>query len=265
VPEITSRQHPIVKAFKAAARGDHPHALIDGWHLLHEAVASRLAVDVVAFTEAGTDADAKLIDELRHNRVTKVVTVSRPVMDALSPVRSPAGAVALVEPRHARLAALLSPEPPLVVVVVDVQDPGNAGAVVRSAEAGGATGVVFAGAAADPWGWKALRASMGSTFRLPVVQQRDAIAACDELRSAGLTISAAVRDGGVPMYDADLRGPTAFLLGSEGRGLPDEAVADAGVTLTIPMCSPVESLNVAVAAGILVYEARRQRALPGAR
>ena len=261
MPEITSRQHPIVRAFKTAARGD-ADVLIDGWHLLHDASEAGLEIFTIAIIDAPQEAaNLSLLQQL--SRRGNVVTVSRAVMDALSPVRTPSGVVALATARRSTLTQVLTPSPALVVVAVDVQDPGNAGAIIRSAEAGGATGVVFTGASADPWGWKALRAAMGSTFRLPVAREPDVSHACGELQRAELRLRAAVNQGGIPLERVDLTDATALLLGGEGGGLTNDVLLLADEHVTIPMAPPVESLNVAVAAALLVYEARRQRALGG--
>ena len=123
--------------------------------------------------------------------------VSDSVMEALSPVRTPAGLVALAERPIATLADAFSPDPALVVCLIDVQDPGNVGAVVRAADAGGATGVVVAGSSADPFSWKALRGSMGSAFRMAIAAAEisDAVEAA---RSRGVQVVATVPRDGVP-------------------------------------------------------------------
>jgi len=149
---------------------------------------------------------------------------------------------------------------PLVVIAADVQDPGNFGALLRSAEAGGATGVIATESGADPFGWKALRGAMGSAFRLPVARVSDGAAAVALARSHGLRVAAAIGRGGTPMSDADLTGPLALVVGGEGSGLLEALVTAADARITIPMTPPVESLNVSVAAALLVFEARRQRA-----
>jgi TrmH family RNA methyltransferase len=260
-PDVTSRQHRIVRAFKSAAQREGGVALVDGWHLLHEAATADVEITTVAISQPPSDArDEALIDRLA--RRAQVITVSASVMDALSPVRTPTGVVAIVQPRRAAFVQLLAPPPPLVVVAVDVQDPGNAGAIVRSAEAGGATGVILAGESADPWSWKALRAAMGSTFRFPVIREPNTSAALTQLRHSNVRLLATVPRGGVDVTDADLRVPVALLLGSEGAGLDESAARDADERISIPMNGPVDSLNVAVAAGVLVYEAHRQRRTP---
>ncbi|MEW6320736.1 MAG: RNA methyltransferase [Acidobacteriota bacterium] len=256
---ITSRRHALVKTFRDAARTPGDLTVIDGWHLVAEALSSGVPLHTVAVSTDARDPAAPRLRRRLEAAGTAVVDVAPAVLDALSPVRTPSGVAALVMRREPPPEALVAPPPALVVVGLDIQDPGNAGALVRAAEAGGATGVVLAGASADPWSWKALRASMGSTFRLPVRRAREAVAACAALRGQGVRLVAAVPHGGVPMHDADLRSALALLVGGEGAGLPRAVRSLADAAVTVPMRAPVESLNVAVAAALLVYEADRQR------
>lgn len=259
---ITSRQHPLVQTFRAVARGGRGLALVDGWHLLEDAARAGARVDLVALHGAPPDAACgALVDQLAADGV-RVVQVSAAVLNALSPVRTPTGVVALVERPAPAPEAVLRPDPALVLLAVGMQDPGNVGATLRAAEAGGATGVLFAGTTADPFGWKALRAAMGSTFRLPVTVVPDPLDACAWLRRQGLRVLATTPRGGVAMHEADLAGPVAIVLGGEGPGLPPALAEAADGGISIPMARPVESLNVAVAAALLVYEARRQRGAP---
>jgi TrmH family RNA methyltransferase len=255
---ITSRQHPIVKEFRELARGSGSSMLLDGWHLLSEAAAARIAVDTIAVCGPPTDSEQRAIDRLRRSG-TQIVEVSGTVLNALSPVNSPTGVVARARRPSVPATALLEPSPALVLAAAGVQDPGNAGAIVRSAAAAGATGVVFDESSADPWGWKALRASMGSAFHLPVLRARSLTAMIAEWKAAGLRIVATEPRHGTSMYDADLRDPCAVLLGGEGAGLPPELLDHADARVSIPMRAGLESLNVAVAAALLLYEARRQR------
>jgi RNA methyltransferase, TrmH family len=146
-----------------------------------------------------------------------------------------------------------------VVIADGIQDPGNVGAIVRVAEAGGATGIVTTGGSADPFGWKALRGSMGSALRVPIAAAADAAAAVADARGRGCRILAATPRGGRSPFDVDLTGATAVLIGGEGPGLPQRLVDAADERITIPMQPPVESLNTAVSAALIVYEARRQR------
>jgi len=146
-----------------------------------------------------------------------------------------------------------------VIVLVGLQDPGNVGAIIRAADAAAATGVVACEGTADPYGWKALRGAMGSTFRVPVVPRQPAGLAVATARLHGLRVVAATPRGGTPLHEIDLRGPVALLLGGEGSGLASDVVQGADERVSIPMRAPVESLNVAVAGALLAYEAHRQR------
>jgi RNA methyltransferase, TrmH family len=187
--------------------------------------------------------------------------VSAAVMAALSPVKSSSTIVALADRPSNATNRLYAGTSPLVAIAVDVQDPGNVGAIIRVAEAAGASGVVAAGACANPFGWKGLRGSMGSALRVPIASTLDAIAAVDDARAHGCRILAALPRGGRSVFDADFTGPTAVAIGGEGPGLPASIVAAADERVTIPMQAPVESLNTAVAAALVLYEASRQRAL----
>jgi TrmH family RNA methyltransferase len=254
---ISSRQNPVVKRFREVSRGGHPDLMVlDGEHLLAEAIGSGIQIDTVAF------ADRPAIGELMHaaeRNGASVFTVSAQVLAAISPVREPSGVVAIAAKRHVPLDDAFTKSPALVVILSGVQDPGNVGATIRAAEGCGATGVVCSDATADPFGWKALRGAMGSTFRLPVVAKQPGETAIAKARARGLRVVATTARDGTPLPECDLRGPVAILFGSEGRGLADPLVAAADVRVTIPMQPPVESLNVAVAAALVLYEAARQR------
>jgi len=180
------------------------------------------------------------------------------VMDAASPVRSASRIVALGHrplPSHSPLDSSNA----LAVIACDVQDPGNVGAMVRVAEAAGASGFLLAGQTADPFSWKALRGSMGSALRVPIVVADSVSHAISEARRCGLQVVATVPRRGTPLFEADLAGPTALLIGGEGLGLEMDVIADADLRVTIPMEAAVESLNAATATAVLLYEVRRQR------
>jgi RNA methyltransferase, TrmH family len=265
---LTSRHHPLVAACRAIARGRDPRdprILLDGLHLVQDARRAGIAFETAAMDRAtllGAEGGALASDLARAG--AEVVEVSDGVLRAMSPVASPSGIVAIARRPDSSLARVLSAGlRPVVVVGVDVQDPGNVGAIARAAEAGGATGLVLCGSSADPFGWKALRGSMGSLLRLPVASGLSWREVLGDVRARGARVVATVPRGGTTLFDADLAGPLAFLLGGEGPGLPSEAVEAADLRISIPMRSPVESLNVAVAAALLVYEAARRG--PGGR
>lgn len=227
--------------------------LLDGEHLVDEALRAGVPMLALLTRVPGSD--------LARRSAAQGATIyhaSPAVLDAASPVRTSSGVVAIARWQPASMHAALSTPPAFVLGLVDIQDPGNVGAIIRSADALGATGVVIFGRTAHPGNWKALRGAMGSTFRVPVAQG----ALSEVLGPAGrlgLRLAAAVVGAGQAIDASDLTRPTLVLLGSEGAGLP-AAVADAAdLPLTVPMRSGVNSLNVAVTAALILYEARRQR------
>jgi TrmH family RNA methyltransferase len=263
---VSSRQNPIVRTFRELAA--HPPAdgrrmLLDGVHLVQEAHAAGLKIVTLAITHAHIatrSQSAALADVLAHQG-TDVVEVAESVMSALSPVRSPSGVVAIAE-RHPALAReVCDHRHALIIAPTDVQDPGNLGALLRASEAMGVTGCLVCGASANPFSWKALRGSMGSALRLPIAAGLRPEAGMAYAKQSGLkTIAAVPRAGRTPSEVAWVDRLILFI-GGEGRGLPEEVIDDCNERVTIPMATEVESLNVAVAGAVLVYEARRQREL----
>ena len=234
--------------------------LLDGPHLLEEALDCGVAVSIAAFADGALEQRlAPLADRVARAGV-RPVAADDVVFKALSPAQTPSGVVAIASRPKADLEAVLERAPQLLVLLDGVQDPGNVGAVIRAAEAFGSSGVIVSAGSADPFGWKALRGAMGSSLRLPVVTRAPTDDALQVLRSSGIRILVAVPRRGLPPSHIDLRKPSAILLGSEGAGISESLVAPTDERLTIPMQQPVESLNVAVAAALVLYEASRQRA-----
>jgi RNA methyltransferase, TrmH family len=281
---VTSRQNAIVKRFRELARasrvaapvgragqnGAGGHAgeiLLDGPHLLQEALACDVPVEVAAFSDRQVSKVlsplARLAEDVRKSG-GRAILVTDQVLAAISPVQQPSGVVSIARARATDVRVVFAaardrgPHLPLVLVLVRLQDPGNVGAIVRSAAAFAAAGVVAIEGTANPFSWKALRGAMGGTFRLPIAARgsmSDVIAAA---QLEGVRLAAAVPRGGTPLPEMDLREPIAIVLGSEGSGLSDTALAAVRDTITVPMRSPVESLNVAIAASLVLYEATRQ-------
>lgn len=257
---IASRQNPLVKRFRELARAGaaDDEMLLDGQHLVEEALAADLPIEVAAFAEKHAEGRLVALAARTRRAGARTLAVTDPVLAALSPVQHPSGVVAIARRPGSSVDGVFAKRPQLVVLLSDVQDPGNVGAIIRAADGCGASGIVAGQGTADPFGWKALRGAMGSTFRLPIARQPlgEAIAAA---RTAGVRVFAAVPRGGTPLPQCDLRSPAAVLLGGEGGGLPSRLLDQADVRLTIPMRPPVESLNVAIAAALILYEASRQR------
>lgn len=257
---ISSRQHLLVQQCRLLERGDAQRLLLDGWHLLEEALAAGLPLETVLVDVTLAETRAPLLDRCVAAGA-RLYTGTSQVLSAASPVHTSTGVVAVGWRPRVSLPRLLSPAPALVVAAFGLQDPGNAGALVRSAAAAGATGVVLDTASADPFSWKALRASMGASLRVPVLREAEADTHVQlaHLRAAGLRLCAATPHGGRSLYDTDLSGPVCLMLGAEGRGLSSDLLDRADCHVHIPMAMNVESLNVAVAGALLAFEAARQR------
>nr|WP_323793624.1 RNA methyltransferase [Nocardioides sp.] len=178
---------------------------------------------------------------------------------ALSDSVSPAGIVALCRFVDRPLEHVLDRAPRLVAICADVRDPGNAGTVIRTADAAGAEVVVLAGTSVDLYNPKTLRASVGSAFHLPVAIEPDVATAISAARAAGLVVLAADGSGDVDLHEAGdlLDAPTAWLFGNEAWGLPPEVAALADHRVRIPIRGRAESLNLATAAALCLYESAR--------
>jgi RNA methyltransferase, TrmH family len=257
---ITSRRHPLVARCRDAADGHADEVLLDGPHLVADALAAGVALSVVVVAE-GADVRHEIAAIMtraeRQGRLVQRVTPA--VLDALSPTRTPAGIVALAALAVRGLAEMVAAPRALLMVALGIQDPGNVGTLVRSSEAAGATGFVATGGTAHPFGWKALRGAMGSSLRLPVARIPDAEEALRTTQSHGLRLVALAAGGDVDLYEADLDGPVAVCAGAEGSGLPPAVLDMADLRIRIPMHAPVESLNVGVAASLVLFEIARRR------
>ena len=281
---ITSRQNAVVKRFRELARaskatapigraevhGTGGHAgeiLLDGQHLVQEALACDVPVELAAFSDRQIVNVLSPLGRLEkdvRSRGGRTILVSDAVLAAISPVQHPSGVVAIARARATDVRVVFAaardkgPHLPLVIVLAGVQDPGNVGAIVRAAAAFGAAGIVAIESTANPFSWKALRGAMGGTFRLPIAARgtaSDVIAAAHDYE---VRIVAALPRGGAPLPGVDFRQPIAVVMGGEGSGVSSAIMAAADGSLTIPMRAPVESLNVAVAAALTLYEAARQ-------
>jgi TrmH family RNA methyltransferase len=242
VETLISDKNPLLKEVRRLAAGGAPGedrlVLAEGPRLLDEALRSRVEIHAVILSESAAETPG--LGE------TRVVRVLDGLFNKLASTESPQGVLALVRLPEWTQEDLLRGTP-LVVVLDGVQDPGNAGAILRTAEAFGATGAVFLKGTVSPSNPKCLRASAGSAFRLPVVSEIP----------PGLELYAADPRAKLSIADAGLAAACAIVIGGEGSGVRPELAARA-TGVKIPTVN-VESLNAAVAAGILLYEARRQR------
>jgi len=261
---IASRQHPIVGAYRALASEPDPagaRLLLDGAHLVREAHAAALPFEsvIIASSRLESENEERTLADSIAQAGTDVVVASEQVFSAISPVRTPSGIVAIAHHHSTTAAAILEQARLFALVVIDVQDPGNLGSLMRVAEAGGVTGVIVAGESANPFSWKAVRGSMGSVLRLPVARSVSVDVVMEGIRTTRTKTVAAVPRDGLDPDAVDWAGRIALLLGGEGPGLDARIIAASDERVSIPMEAPVESLNVATSAAIIIYAARRGR------
>jgi TrmH family RNA methyltransferase len=260
---ITSLKNPrVAEALKLRKRGlreDRREFLVEGPQALGEAVASGGGLSVLFHTP----------EEHLHGVVGRareagvpLVEVSEDVVRHLTSTVTPQGLVGVARFVDLPLAEL-SADLTLAAILHAVRDPGNAGTVLRSADAADAQAVVFTSSSVDVYNPKAVRSSAGSLFHLPVVREVPVEDAVAELRRRGLAVYAATTSGDRELFDLDLTAPTALLFGNEAWGLPEEVAALADTTVRVPISPRAESLNLAAAATVCLFEAVRQRSSPG--
>jgi TrmH family RNA methyltransferase len=261
---IVSAANPLLKDVRRAiARGgltQQGWCVAETFHLLEEALRSECEVKMVLAAESVQPAAEAHVRGLTG---VKVVVLPDALFQGISDTEVSQGVIALVNPPAWRIEQLFRGNA-LVVVLDGLQDPGNAGAILRAAEAFGATGAIFLKGTVSPHNPKTLRASAGSLFRVPYLHGVDAELARTALRQNQVELFAGVpapRNGTVRwLANVDLTVKCGLIIGNEARGVRAE-LRSAALDVSIPTVG-VESLNAAVAAGILLYEARRQRALP---
>jgi TrmH family RNA methyltransferase len=211
-----------------------------------------------------TDAAAQRHPELLTGGVP-VVRVTERAAETLSDTVTPQGILAVCDLLDVPLDQALADSPRLVAVCVEVADPGNAGTIIRVSDAAGADAVVLAGDTVDPHNGKAVRASTGSVFHLPIARERDAAAAVDACRAAGLTLLAADGHGELDLHDPAaaevLAGPVAWIFGGEAHGVPSTVAERADHRVRVPIYGQAESLNLATAAAVCLYASVAARAL----
>jgi RNA methyltransferase, TrmH family len=257
---VQSKQNSRLKELRrvlASPGRDGTLVAIEGPNLIAEALRARAALHCVF----GAQGDERAIENLHLVAATEVLLFPREALASALTTETPQPIAALLAAPQWTWEDLLpnTPrKPPLIVVLAGLQDPGNLGTILRSAEAFGATGIISLPGTVHPWNSKAVRASAGSIFRVPILSASvpDAIT---HLRKSDVMIYAATARAAQPAVRVGLNAPVALIIGNEGNGIPDEITALADGAITIPCPGPVESLNAAVAASVLLYEAASQR------
>ena len=239
-----------VKLHRHVGRRRAARFLAEGPNLVEAALRRGLVSEIFATEAAMARFRALLAD-------APVQLVTERAAKALSETVTPVGLVAVCSVPTTALDDVLATTPRLVAVAAEISEPGNAGTLIRVAHAMGADAVVLAGPSVDPYNGKCLRASAGSIFSIPVVSEGDGGAAVSALKAAGLDVLATTVDGETSLDDANLTGPTAWLFGPEAHGLAAELADMATHRVRIPMPGSAESLNVASAAAICLYQSSR--------
>ena len=252
-----------IRLKKRAMREKDRLFLVEGAQAVREALATPGVVRELFFTSAdpnegsGTHRSEEVLEIAAGARVS-AHAVSPGVMAHLTSTVTPQGLVAVARFVDVPLSSLAGWEG-CIAVLVEVRDPGNAGTILRSADAAGAEAAVFSRSSVDVYNPKTVRATAGSLFHVPVVREVDGADAVEWLRASGVRILAASADGRTSVYDADLRGPVAFVFGNEARGLASEFEELADDTVRVPIAGAAESLNLAAAASVILFESARQR------
>jgi TrmH family RNA methyltransferase len=260
---VQSKQNARLKELRRAFANPHRDGSglcgIESPHLLEEALRAGLRLHCV-FLAQGAE---RLLESLPLPRETEILLLPKDLLDSALPTETPQPIAALVEPPDWTWAHLLGGHrttAPLILVMAGLQDPGNLGAILRSAEAFGANGVISLPGTVSAWNPKAVRASAGSVFRLPLLSA-SAEDCFLRLREACVRILSTAVYAGEPVDLVNMTAAVALLIGNEGNGVPAALAAKADGALTIRCPGPVESLNAAIAASVLLYEASQQRSV----
>lgn len=257
---LTSRDNPKVRHWRKLAedaryRRAQKRALIEGPHLLAAALQQGCKLVALLATEEGSNGPE--ISRLIGQSGLRPVLLAKGVFRSIVEAETPQGVAAEME-----IPAKGDPDGLATVFLEGVQDPSNVGAIVRTAAAFGVARVVLDRGCADPWSPKALRAAMGGHFALQLHETKDLLGEIEAFKG---TVACTVPRGGSPLGEARLDSALAWVFGAEGRGLSKETLEKAALRVTIPIAAGSESLNVAAAAAICLYEASRSRVRPRAK
>ena len=258
VRHVSSRQNALVKDLRRAcsqAEAVDGHCAIEGVRIIEEAVRSGLRFRAVFFSESAADRMKKLLPQISSH--AEVLSLPDDVFTSAVTTETPQGVAALVRWPSFSLDHVLSAQTPLLLGAMGIQDPGNLGTIIRSAEAFGAAAVLLGEKTVSPLNSQVIRASAGSSFRLPTFPVKSA--QIIETKAQGIRVAATSSHKGHPIEQSDLTGGLLIMVGSEGAGVPREYMALADDFIRVPHQEKVESLNAAVAASVILYEAQRQR------
>lgn len=243
---------------KAKARDEQGIFVIEGIKMFDEAKALGLVIKAYASESFYQEI---ILDEPKYFDGIEYELLTDSVFKEVSETKTPQGILATVKQANYQLEDLLKAPDACLLLLEDIRDPGNMGTMIRTAEGAGITGIIFGDSTVDIYNPKVIRSTMGSIYRMPFYQVKDFYNIIPKMKEQGITVFAAHLMGA--NYDTGnyFKGKCAFLIGNEANGLSERAVQEADKLIKIPMAGQVESLNAAIAAAILMYEAARQRRL----
>lgn len=258
---ISSASNPQMKNMslllkKAKERSEQGVYVIEGFKMFEEARKEGLLVKAYA-------SESFYASKLRENEnyftdiEYEIITDS--VFNSVSETKTPQGIMAIVKQKEYLLENIIGAKEACILLLEDIRDPGNLGTMIRTAEGAGMTGIILNSSSVDIYNPKVIRSTMGSIYRVPIYQAKDFISVLKEIKKQDISIFAAHLKGKHYDTEGTFRGKCAILIGNEANGLSEEVSAYSDVLIKIPMAGKVESLNAAVAAAILMYEAARQR------
>ena len=240
---------------KAKARREERVFAVEGVRMFREVPKDRLVQTYVSEGFLSREENRRELEGCEYTVVTDQV------FGAMSDTQTPQGILCIVKQKDYTLAEILRREQPHLMILENIQDPGNLGTIFRTAEGAGIDGIIMSSDTADIYNPKTVRSTMGSLYRMPFLYEKDLLSVLEQLKERKIRTYAAHLKGEHAYYEEDFSGGCAFLIGNEGNGLTDELAAAADTYIRIPMEGQLESLNAAVAAAVLMYDAKRQRDL----
>ncbi len=259
---ITSTSNAKVKRLvslrkKKKLRDSERIFLVEGIRMFREVPKGSL-LEIYA-SRAFMEKEGKLVKAKAAEAGITAEILSDPVFQYISDTKTPQGIMCAVRQTERRAEEVSGREAALLLVLDNIQDPGNLGTIIRTAEGAGITGIIMSSDCVDIYNPKTIRSTMGSVYRMPFAYTDDMTGTIGRLKQSGIRMYAAHLEGSCAYDQASYLGKSAFLIGNEGNGLREEIAACADRYIKIPMCGQVESLNAAVAASVLMFEAARQR------
>ncbi|MCL5773449.1 MAG: RNA methyltransferase [Firmicutes bacterium] len=260
---ITSRHNEKIKYMRSLQEGkfrkNEGKFLIEGIHLFKEALSSEFKFSLIFYSHRllKTEEGRIILAKLDETDCEKYL-IDDELMEYISPSETPQGITGAAQKIVWDKRNILKDKKIRLVALEEVRDPGNLGAIIRTAACAGFSGVILLGDCADPFNPKVVRATQGAIFKIPLINLKDTKSMKEQFSPAKLKLAASTPYEGEAYYDASLKPPVAIILGTEARGLSEETLSLCDIKIRIPLSASMDSLNLSVSAGILIYETCRQ-------